>query len=581
MNKLCKQAMYIKDKLYLFNAHVFSKILVGVMGLFSVLFFIFFLIKPLFIIIKSAFVGDSGFTLAYIQLLLNNKQFLFYLINSFKIGFTTTFFTTLIALPLALVNSKFTYRGKQFISSLIIVSMFTPPFVGSIGIKYFFSHYGTVNTLLMNLRFIEKPISFLSGNSILPIVFIQVLHLYPIMYLNLSSTLLNIDPSVEEASSTLGVSRFRCYKDIIWPLARPGFFSGAILVFIWSFTDLGTPLMTNFHEVLSVGIFHEMSGINNNPYAYVMVFSMMCITMAFVLLSKWILSIDDRHKMMGKAYTKRVISKPSKWQALGMYTALTSLVAISLIPHLGVLITSLSASWCNTYLPSKYTLSAYSYLFSASCLVGIKNSLLYACIATIINLIIGSFIAHIIAKKKFRLGGAIDAIVMMPLFIPGIVLGFGYIITYMHTWLDCNKNPSILLIIAYSIRYIPYTIRACIASLQQLNTSLEEASSVFGASSLRTFWQITIPAILPSIVASGLLGFSRTILEVSESLSLATKEAYYPITKVMYSLYCSHGDGPTQASALGLATLLIIGFVIVGTNKLLGNKTGSLFKIND
>ncbi|MEM7173841.1 MAG: iron ABC transporter permease [Bacteroidota bacterium] len=563
----------------LFTAHNLSKLTITLMGLGTVLFFFFFLFKPVFTIIKRAFIANSGFTLAYIKLLFNNQQFFFYLVNSFRIGLITTFFTILIALPLALINNKFTYSGKQAIFALITVSMFAPPFVSSIGLKYFFSNYGTVNSLLMHLGLIREPIYFLSGNSILPIVFIQVLHLYPIMYLSLSSTLSNIDPSIEEASITLGMSRWRRYRDIVWPLARPGFFSGAILVFIWSFTDLSTPLMTSFHAVLSVGIFHQMNEMIDNPYGYVMVFSMMCITTLFVILLKWVIAIDHRHKMIGKTYSTRSLARPNRWEALGIYTFLTSLILVSFIPHIGVFFTSIAERWCNSYLPTTYTLQAYKNLFSSSCLSGIKNSLFYGFIATFTNLVIGSFIAYTIAKKRVFWVGLVDALVMMPLFLPGIIMGFGYIITYMNTWLDTGKNPAFLLIMAYTMRYIPYTVRVCTAGLQQLNDSLEEASTVFGASGFRTFWQITVPAILPSLLTSGVLAFSRTILEVSESLLLATKEAYYPITKMIYALYCSQGDGPTKASALGMVTLFIILLIVVISNKFLGKKANNLFKI--
>ncbi len=557
---------------------LFSKVIIVIVSISAFLFFLCFLIIPTTTIIKSAFIGKKGFTLGYIKLLFKRKLFFSSLANSLKIGIATTFFATLVASPLALINNKFNYRGKQLLSSLIIISMFIPPFVGGIGITHFFSTYGTINTLLMNLNIIHTRIAFLNSGSIIPIVFIQTLHLYPIMYLNLSSTLANIDPSVEEAGITLGIGRFRCYKDIVWPLARPGFFSGTILIFIWAFTDLGTPLMTNFTNVLSVNIFKEINEINDNPYAYAMVFFMMFTTILFAALLRLVLAVDNRHKMLAKNYVKRVMHRPSSLQKWGIYGIFLSIIFISLIPHIGVLITSVSARWYNTYLPDRYTLDAYTSLFSGDSIVGIKNSLFYSFFSTIVNTLFGTFIAYVIAKKTTRFYNAIDSIVMIPLFLPGIVLAFGYIMTYLDTPIDSMKNPTFLLIVAYSIRYIPYTIRSCVAGLQQMNPNLEEVSAVFGVSPLYTFLNITIPIILPSLIAGGLLSFSHTMLEVSESLLLASKERYYPITKVIYFLYSSPGDGIVKASALGVMTMIIISSVIFFGNRLMGKKMSNLFK---
>jgi len=557
----------------------FSKIVIRLMGVSIILFFTAFLVIPLFNIIKSAFIADGTFTLTYLKLLFKEKTFWTCLSNSLKIALTTTTFATALAFPLALINNRFKYTGKNLLTSLLIISMFAPPFVGTIGVKRFFAQYGTINLLLMNTGLITAPIHFLNSGSILPVVFIQVLHLYPLMYLNLSTTLLNIDPSIEEVGITLGISRWRRYKDIIWPLARPGFFSAAILIFIGSFTDLGTPLVTNFNNVLSVSIFREVLEVNKNPYAYAMVFCMMLITVAATLSARFIFVVDNRHRMISKNYVKRTLYKPTTWEKIGIYTFFIFVITISLMPHLGVMLTSLEKRWFNTYLPDQYTLSAYQSIFSNIRGLGIGNSLFYALGGTLVSVVFSTFMAFVIARKRHRFYILIDILVMIPLLLPGLILAFGYLITYMYTPLDPTKNPTILIVILYSIRYMPYLVRSVMGALQQMNPNLEETAMVFGASLLQTFFKITVPIIMPSIIAGSLLCFVRAMLEVTSSLMLCSLERYYPITKVIYTFAESQGDGLAKASALGMVTILLISIISFVASRLIRKKGSNIFKV--
>ena len=195
----------------------------------------FFLVWPVAIIISKAFLNDGQFTLDYFPLLFANELYKNSMINSMWIGVATTVLTTLVSLPLAIINAKYDFKGKGLLSGLLLVPMVMPPFVGAIGIQRFFARRGSVNLGLMEMGIIDAPIDWLGPeNMFWAVVILEVLHLYPIMYLNLSAALANIDPSVEEMATTLGVPRWKQYRDIIWPLARPGYFAGAIIVFIWA-----------------------------------------------------------------------------------------------------------------------------------------------------------------------------------------------------------------------------------------------------------------------------------------------------------------------------------------------------------
>jgi len=539
----------------------------------------FFLIYPVGIIISKAFLSPTGFTLEYFRLLFANNVQTTGIWNSLLIGLGTTFFATLVSFPLAIISARYEFRGKGILSALLLLPMVMPPFVGAIGIQRFFARFGSVNIFLLEHNIISDPIEWLSNDNLIwAVIFLEVLHLYPILYLNLSSAFANIDPSLEEMAQTLGASKFRRYWNIVWPLARPGYFAGAIVVFIWSLTDLGTPLLVGFHNAMPVHIFNLVTDINENPIGYALVFFVVLLTVSFFLTSKLFVS-GKKYEMLSRGHVSGASKQASFRAKFLIYPMVFGTIFLALIPHITVLITSLGDSWFMTALPEKYTLKYYGMVFEQDIsAIGLKNSLIFASLSTILDLILGVLIAFVVTRKMIPLGGLLDAIVMVPLALPGIVLAFGYVITYSDTFLDPLHNPIPLLVIAYAIRRLPYMVRSATAGLQQVSSSLEEASESFGASKWHTLRRITLPLVTANLIAGGLLCFSYAILDVSDSLILAMKDRFYPITKAIYVLYLEQGSGEFVASALGMIAMIILTVSILGASAILGKKMGELFR---
>ena len=539
----------------------------------------FFLILPVFLVVAKAFVHDGRFTLEYFVLLFDNPLQTHALMNSLMLGVATTVATTFIALPLAMINAKFEYRGKTVMSGLLLVPMILPPFVGAIGIQRFFARMGSVNMLLREWGMIDSPINWMSGDNMFwMVVALEVMHLYPIMYLNLSAALANVDPSLEEMATTLGVSRWRQLKDIVWPLARPGYFAGAIIVFIWALTDLGTPLLVGFHETMPVRIFNMVTDVNENPVGYALVVVVVLISVGVFLVSKLALG-TKKYEMMAKGHVTSGIRKASSLVTVGIYLTMSTVVLIALVPHISVLVTSISDKWFMTIVPEHYTLKYYEAVFNQELsVIGLKNSLFLASISTLFDLGLGILIAYVIARKLIPFTGLLDSLVMVPLALPGIVIAFGYVVTYSDTFLDPMNNPIPLLIIAYGIRRLPYMVRSASAGLQQMSSSLEEASATFGASRFHTLRKITVPLVMANLIAGGLLCFAYAMLDVSDSMILAMKDRFYPITKAIYALFLEQGSGEFIASALGMVAMVVLTICIMGASLILGKKMGELFR---
>jgi iron(III) transport system permease protein len=254
-------------------------------------------------------------------------------------------------------------------------------------------------------------------------------------------------------------------------------------------------------------------------------------------------------------------------------------VALALFPHISVLITSLSDKWFMTVLPDAYTTKYYEMIFQTSLpMIGIKNSLLLSSLSTLLDVVLGLLIAYVVVRKLIPFANLLDSLVMLPLALPGIVLAFGYVITYTDTFLDPLHNPFPLLVIAYAIRRLPYMVRSASAGLQQTSISLEEASATFGASRFYTLRKITMPLVMANLIAGGLLCFAYAMLDVSDSLILAMKDRFYPLTKAIYALFLEQGSGEFVASALGMVGMLILTACIVGSSVILGKKMGELFR---
>ncbi len=550
--------------------------LIFLLGLIA--FFALFLFYPLWYAIVQSLVVDGRLTVAFYELMVTSPVYQEAILNSFRLGMITTIATTLLSLPLAFLLVRYDFVGKGFVSGLILVPMVLPPFVGAIGMKQMFARFGSINLLLLDLGLIDQPIDWFGGGGFVGVVILEVLHLYPIMYLNVAAALANVDPSLEDAARNMGSSGFRLFRTVTFPLMLPGYFAGAIIVFIWAFTDLGTPLIFNYRQVVAVEIFNSIEDINENPMAYALVVFVLLLTVFFFYLSKATLG-NRRYEMIARGYSSSGSRRASRGMTALIYAAMLSLTGLAMIPHASVFLTSVAERWFMTVLPQETTGRFYAMVFEhPMSLSSIEMSLMLSVLSTALDIGLGIGIAYLLTRTRIPYKGVLDAMAMLPLALPGLVLAFGYLAGYSGTFLDARHYPVPLLVIAYAVRRLPYMVRAAYAGFQQTSITLEEAARNLGASRLRTLFQITFPLILANLVAGGILCFAFAMLEVSDSLILALKDEYYPITKAIYALMGRIADGAFLASAMGVfgMVLLIVGLFLAG--RFLGRRMGELFR---
>jgi iron(III) transport system permease protein len=549
-------------------------------------FFAAFFIWPIIQILKGGFIdADGHFTLAYLGVLLSDPVYLGGLKNSFLLACATTTLALIIALPLAFISDRFLFPGKAFLGSLILIPMILPPFVGAIGIKQIFGQYGALNSLLIALGIQPEGWTFdwFAANQFWGVAVIQALSLYPIIYLNAVAALANIDPAMEEAAQNLGCTGFRRFRKITLPLINSGLFAGGTIVFIWSFTELGTPLVFDYAQVTSVQIFYGLKDIGGNPFPYTLVAVMLASSVGLYAIGKGVFG-RSHYAMMAKATSSGGPRELPMGRRLLCSAIFAGVIGIAILPHAGVILVAFSSDWYGTVLPQNYTLDNFAIALGHDLTVpAIANSLKFASISTIIDLILGIAIAYVVVRSKLHGRQILDFLAMMPLAVPGLVLAFGYLAMSQEgkffDFLNPVNDPTILLIIAYSVRRLPYVVRAAAAGFQQTSETLEEAAQNLGCPPLKSLIKITLPLIAANLIAGGLLAFAFAMLEVSDSLILAQKQVFYPITKAILELFQLLGDGKFIASALGVWAMVFLGITIAGMSLLLGKKLGAIFRV--
>jgi iron(III) transport system permease protein len=555
----------------------------------SLLMAVFFLF-PAWMVVKQAFAGTradgSGyFTLDFVVLVFRNPIYQEGLCNALVLGLTSTLVTLLIAMPLALVGHRYEFFGKQVLGALVLAPMILPPFVGAVGIKQILGTNGALNALLIDTGWMDAamPCDWLANGRFAGIIVMNALHLYPILYLNIAAALANLDPAMEQAAENLGCAPWKRFFRITLPLAMPGVFAGASIVFIWAFTELGVPLVFDYARVAPVQIFDGIKGLDKNPIPYALTAILLVVACVVFALSKWgvgRLKLGAAPRPQGRASASRC----GPWQSAACTGLFLGVFLIATLPHLGVLLLSVAGRWYGTIIPDQLTLHHYLEALGNGLVVpSIQNSLLYAGCATGVALAIGLAVAWVVVRSDLRWRGVLDAMVMAPLAVPGLVMAFGYLALsqegkVFHFLVGAGGSPFLLLVIAYAIRRLPYIVRAAVAGLQQSNPALEEAARSLGATPARVLRRIALPLIGANLAAGSILAFAFAMLEVSDSLILAQQTQHYPITKAIYTLLSTLGNGTELAAALGVWAMLFLTTSIVAAT-VLGGKRGGLFKV--
>ena len=520
-------------------------------------FLLAFLVIPVATVIYVAFTEPGGgFTLShfasFFHLSLMRESFW----NSLVVAGLSVVFATLIAVPLAYFTVRFQFRGALLIQTLGVLPLIMPPFVGAVAMQLVFGRSGSVNLLLGDWFGVSLPImEGLNG-----VIFVEALHYFPFILMNLTVALGNIDSAMEESAQNLGASGWRLFRRIVFPLSMPGYVAGASLVFVKVFDDLGTPLVLNVTNMLAPQAYLRITSMGiDDPIGYVI----SVLMIAFSLFALWAsaLALKGRdYATLQRGGSSLARRKLEPWQAVLAYVWIVLVLLLVLSPHLGILLLSFGKVWSFSVVPDAYTLQHYATVFEDSPRM-IWNTLLYCGLAALIDVILGTAIAYLILRTRLPLRHSLDFMASAALAIPGVVLAIGYLRLFRGVELPFAGGlvtaSWLLIVIAYSVRRLPYALRSCMAALQQLHVSLEEAAESLGATKRRTVRRVVVPLMAGGMLAGFVTSFMTAAVELSATIMLTSSQSLAPMSYGIY-LYMQSAAGRGPGAALGVLAVLIV-----------------------
>ena len=427
--------------------------------------------------------------------------------------------TTLFGIPLAYILARYRQRGKTVFTALILLPIVLPAYAGVFAFIIFFGRFGTLNLLLTESGLIETPINFIYGLH--GLVFVQSLHMLPFIVLSLSAGFTTIDPCFEEAAEIEGASGFWRFFTVTLPLCTPTYLAGAVIVFLWPFTDWLTPMILgqiNFLPTVAyINIAYHFTDMHRKYMGIVAVVVSSTVCIILFLLARWWVE-KKKYTGLSKGTTAegRVI-EPGPLVKFSSYMYMIFISALVLLIPVVLGLAAFSRRWVLEPFPTYWTLENFRIILLETPLL-IKNSFVFSGLALILGIAFGLPAAYLIVRTRVPGRNALDFVITMMLAFPGIAIGVSYLLGFWET-IPLARH-WIIMALALFARRLPYFMRMAHASYLQLDISLEEASEVSGAGKLRTFFYISLPLLVKGVLVGVVMFFIMAFQEISTAIFL-------------------------------------------------------------
>ena len=519
---------------------------------------IVFLIYPLFDVFKYSFMDkETGqFSFSNWKEFFSRAYYLRAFGHSMLVAVLTTFFSMVLGIPLAFFTSRYKIHGTNLLNTLSVLALLSPTFIGAYSwitmlgkqgfLRLFFSSIG------IRLPEIYGPFGIVLSDS---------LQYYPFISLMLAGSLNTIDRSLEEASENLGSRSLGTFFKITLPLVMPALTGGALIVFMMSLSNFGTPMVIGGNYLVLSTLAYNMytSEVAETPgmASTVSIVLMLCASVV-IILQNW---ASSRRKYSSMLVNRPIQKRLAKGKSFAAHFVCYLIVALSTLPLLVIVF----YSFRNTNGPvftRGFGLESYKQIFF-DIPKTVINSFVYSFIAVILISIIGTLLGFVIARSKGVSVKVLDQLLAIPYIVPGTVLGIGFIIAF-------NRKPiylagtATIIIMAYFIRRLPYSVRSAASILKQIDPALEEAGVNLGSPPGRTFRTITLPLMKSGIVSGAIMSWVTSMNELSASILLYVgKKMTMPI-----KIYISVVDGYFgTASAMSTILLVVTGVSMFVVNK--------------
>ncbi|MHA6690341.1 ABC transporter permease [Devosia sp. A449] len=517
------------------------------------------------VLLSSLFDQSGNFTFANYLKFLGESRFHNAFINTLVVGFGGLIGALLLGSIMGFCVSRFEIRGGKFVSLLAILALVSPPFIGAYSWIVLFGAGGVVRGALRDIGINMPPVYGVGG-----ILMVFSLKFYPYVYLMVSGALSNVNRSLEEAAEGLGLTPWQRTLKISFPMVFPALSAGGLLALIHAIADFGTPrLLGRGYNVLATEAYTLYSAEvgSNMSMATTISVVLILVSMVFVLL--------QRYMSRRNVYHGNMINKPIRIKLKGWRNVLAH-VAVYLIGLCGAtpVIVSVIYSFRKTNGPvfqPGFALQSYErILFNLGDVI--RNSLTFSISAVVLIVIAGTLIGVLVSRRTNLNTSVLDGAFMIPYVMPGIVIGIAFIAAF-------NTGPIVLtgtaaiIVLSIFIRRLPYTVRTTASSLRQISPSMEEAAVSLGYSPFQAFLKITVPLIIPGIIAGGMLSFVTAINELSSSLVLYVGSTMTMPVRIY--LLILDGDFGT-AAALSTVLLAMSGLAVYIAFRFMGRNEQAL-----
>jgi iron(III) transport system permease protein len=516
--------------------------------------FLLFIIYPLVLVLyKSIMDPFSGaFTMEYFGRFFAKKFYWSTMVNSIEVTVCATLLAAIIGLPLAYLMRSVKIRGSGLLNILIVISYLSPPFIGAYAWIQLLGRNGVVTQVLNEIF----GVAFGGVYGFAGIVLVFTLQSFPLVYIYVSGALKNMDNSLNEAAESLGCSRVRRIWEIIVPLVMPTLLASSLLVFMRVFADFGTPMLIGEgFKTLPVLVYMqfmgEVGGDDGFAAAICVIIIMLTILMFFAQRF-----LANRSTYSMTALRPLVAEKASGIKQFLAHACVYIIVGFAILPQIVVVYTSFLRSNGGQVFTGGFALQSYEATLFAKDNDVIWNTYTLGIMSICIVLILGVLISYLAVRKRSFLNSALDTITMLPYIIPGSVLGIAFLFAFNSPPIVLS-GTAIIMIIAFAIRRMPYTVRSSTAALGQISPSIEEAAISLGATELKTFSKVTIPVMMPGVLAGGIMSWVTIISELSSSIILYTN-ANQTLTISIYTevIRGNYGNASAYSTILTLTSIL-------------------------
>ncbi len=486
------------------------------------------------------------FTLSNYLTFLSRSRYVTAIKNSFIVMVFSTAIAAFFGISLAYLYARFKMPGTSLVLTIVTMASISPPFLGAYAWRMLLGGSGLIT------RFLGLNWTIVGMHGVIWVISWLV---FPIVFLLTYDSFTSLDHSLRECSMSLGGTPRRTFFFIELPLAMPGIINGLYMAMMTSFTDFGTPYVISLDlNVLPVLIYKEyMSEVGGN-LSFASTGSMLMIFFSSLILTaqRFYLARRSYASIKSKQPSVRM---PGRIRKIGINAATAVILLFAFLPHLTVLISAFF-EWNVGVMTSRFTLGNFASLFHSN-LSSVGVTLFTGITATFMDFVFGLGIAYVIVKKRYPVvANALNLLVMVPYLIPGTVLGLGFILIF-------NQPPILLtgtwviLVLAYFIRKLPYSVKSVESALYQVHSALEEAAKSLGAKPARSFFQITFPLIIGGIISGATLSFLQIMTEISATIILY-RPPWKPMTAVIFENTIDAGADFGLASAMTVLLMALL-----------------------